>query len=144
MLRPRNRGGHDLDAAVNDDFHHSATVAATGRNEAYLSDYRGAPQELVSCVKRGYLYQGQWYSWQTQPRGSYSLDLGPRRFVHYLQTHDQVANSFRGRRLHELTSPGRLRALTALLAVLGRERPCRRAFGWYLEQAHPRFAAKAT
>jgi menaquinone-9 beta-reductase len=33
------------------------------------------------------------------------------------------------------------RALTALLAVIGRERPCRRAFGWYLEQAHPRFAA---
>ncbi|MGH2946644.1 MAG: NAD(P)/FAD-dependent oxidoreductase [Solirubrobacteraceae bacterium] len=32
------------------------------------------------------------------------------------------------------------RALTALLAVMGRERPCRRAFDWYLEQAHPRFA----
>ena len=32
------------------------------------------------------------------------------------------------------------RALTALLAVMGRERPCRRAFSWYLEQAHPRFA----
>ena len=33
------------------------------------------------------------------------------------------------------------RVLTALLAVMGRERPCRRAFSWYLEQAHPRFAA---
>ena len=33
------------------------------------------------------------------------------------------------------------RALTALLAVMGRARPCRRAFTWYLEQAHPRFAA---
>ena len=33
------------------------------------------------------------------------------------------------------------RALTALLAVLGRERPCRRAFTWYLEQAHPRLAS---
>ena len=32
------------------------------------------------------------------------------------------------------------RVLTALLGVVGRERPCRRAFGWYLEQAHPRFA----
>jgi flavin-dependent dehydrogenase len=30
------------------------------------------------------------------------------------------------------------RALTALLNVMGRERPCRRAFTWYLEQAHPR------
>lgn len=33
------------------------------------------------------------------------------------------------------------RALTALLAVMGRERPCRRAFTWYLDQAPPRFAA---
>jgi menaquinone-9 beta-reductase len=32
------------------------------------------------------------------------------------------------------------RALTALLSIAGRERPCRRAFTWYLEQAHPRFA----
>ena len=32
------------------------------------------------------------------------------------------------------------RALTALLAVLGRARPCSRTFSWYLEQAHPRFA----
>jgi flavin-dependent dehydrogenase len=35
------------------------------------------------------------------------------------------------------------RALTALLAVIGRERPTRRAFDWYLEQAHPRFAGPA-
>jgi len=35
------------------------------------------------------------------------------------------------------------RVLTALLAVVGRERPCRSAFNWYLEQAHPRFAERA-
>ena len=35
------------------------------------------------------------------------------------------------------------RLLTGLLAVMGRERPCRRAFTWYLEQAHPRFARMA-
>src|SRR5262245_51388058 len=29
------------------------------------------------------------------------------------------------------------RALHALLRVLGRERPCRRAFTWYLDQARP-------
>ena len=29
------------------------------------------------------------------------------------------------------------RALTALLGVMGRERPCRRAFGWYLAIAPP-------
>ena len=34
------------------------------------------------------------------------------------------------------------RALTALLSVMGREKPCRRAFDWYLEQAHPRIAVQ--
>jgi flavin-dependent dehydrogenase len=29
------------------------------------------------------------------------------------------------------------RALTALLSVMGREKPCRRAFTWYLDQARP-------
>ena len=33
------------------------------------------------------------------------------------------------------------RVLTSVLAVVGRRRLCDRAFGWYLEQAHPRFAA---
>jgi len=33
------------------------------------------------------------------------------------------------------------RLLTALLALMGRRRITRRAFTWYLEQAHPRFAA---
>jgi flavin-dependent dehydrogenase len=36
------------------------------------------------------------------------------------------------------------KALTALLAVAGRERPCRRAFNWYLDQAHPRIAQPRT
>jgi menaquinone-9 beta-reductase len=36
------------------------------------------------------------------------------------------------------------RVLTALLAVVGRERPCRRAFTWYLDQAHPSFAGADT
>jgi flavin-dependent dehydrogenase len=36
------------------------------------------------------------------------------------------------------------RVLTTLLRVMGRERPCRRAFTWYLEQAHPRLVAERT
>ncbi len=38
-------------------------------------------------------------------------------FVTYLQNHDQVANSARGLRVHQLTSPGRYRAMTALLLL---------------------------
>jgi maltooligosyltrehalose trehalohydrolase len=117
LVQPLEEGGYGLDALWNDDFHHSAKVAATGRAEAYYSGYKGAPQEFISALKWGYLYQGQWYGWQRKLRGAPAFGLEPNRFVNFLQNHDQVANSLRGWRLQELTSPGRLRALTALVLL---------------------------
>jgi maltooligosyltrehalose trehalohydrolase len=122
LVRDGALGGMGLDALWNDDWHHSAMVAATGRDEAYYADYRGSAAEFVAAAKFGFLYQGQWYSWQRKRRGAPARDLAPTRFVHFLQNHDQVANSFRGERLHELTSPAQLRALTALL-LLGPQTP---------------------
>ncbi len=117
LVRQPMRGGLGLDAMWNDDFHHSAMVAATGRNEAYYRDYLGTPQEMIDSVKWGFLYQGQRYLWEHKRRGTSSLDLLPEQFVTFLQNHDQVANSGHGLRRHQLTSPGRYRALTALLLL---------------------------
>ena len=114
MVRGTDEGGFGLDALWNDDFHHSAMVALTGHREAYYTDYFGHPQEFVSAAKHGFLYQGQWYRWQKQPRGTAALDIGPPKFVAFLENHDQVANSAQGARLHQRTSPGRYRAMTAL------------------------------
>jgi maltooligosyltrehalose trehalohydrolase len=117
-VRPREAGGYGLDAIWNDDFHHSAMVAATGKAECYYLDYRGAPQEFISAAKYGFLFQGGWYDWQQKRRGTPALDLSPQNFVIFLQNHDQLANTLQGLRLHQLTSPGRFRALTALLLLL--------------------------
>ncbi len=122
LMLPAERGGYGLDSLWNDDFHHSAIVAMTGRNEAYYSDYRGTPQEFISATKWGFLYQGQRYKWQKARRGTPTLDFEPPNFVHFLQNHDQIANSLVGRRIHTVTSAGRLRALTALL-LLGPNTP---------------------
>lgn len=122
LVRPVEQGGFGMDALWNDDFHHSARVAMTGRNEAYYTDYHGTAQELLSAVKWGYLYQGQRYKWQKQRRGTPALDLAPTHFVTFLQNHDQVANSGSGLRCHQMTSPGRYRAMTALL-LLGPNTP---------------------
>ncbi len=117
LARPIDRGGYGLDALWNDDFHHSAIVALTGHNEAYYTDYRGDPQEFISAAKYGYLYQGQWYAWQDQSRGTPGLDLPPAAFVTFIENHDQIANSGRGLRAHRLTSPGKYRAMMALLLL---------------------------
>jgi maltooligosyltrehalose trehalohydrolase len=109
--------GCGVDALWNDDFEHSARVALTGVTDGYFHDYRGTAQELVSAVKRGFLYQGQLYAWQRNTRGTSTRGLAPARFVHYLEDHDQVANAGFGERLSRLSDPASLRALTALLLL---------------------------
>ena len=116
-IHPVEQGGWGLDAVWSDDFHHACRTAATGRSEAYYTDYRGSPQELISLLKRSFLYQGQRYQWQRKPRGTEVKDEPASGFVFYLQNHDQIGNSLYGARLHMQTSPGRYRALLALLLL---------------------------
>src|SRR6266536_422835 len=117
MVRPRSESGDDWDGMWNDDFHHSAVVALTGRKEAYFGDYRGAPQEFISAAKYGFLYQGQALSWRKALRGSPSIGIAPEAFVCFIENHDQIANTGPGERLSFQASPARYRAMTALLLL---------------------------
>lgn len=114
LIRPVADGGYGLDALWNDDYHHSATVALTGKADAYYTDYRGTPQEFISAIKYGYLFQGQWYRWQKKRRGRSTLGLARLAMVNFIQNHDQVANSARGQRVQDHAAPGTLKAITAL------------------------------
>ena len=116
-IQPIEQGGWGLDAVWSEDFHHTTRVAATGRREGYYSDYLGTPQELLSCVKRSFLFQGQRDQWQGKSRGSVVGREPASGFVFFLQNHDQVANQLRGDRLHDKTSPGLVRVLTAFLLL---------------------------
>jgi maltooligosyltrehalose trehalohydrolase len=63
------------------------------------------------------LYQGQWYSWQTQRRGTDARRHSSAAFVCFLENHDQVANTGRGVRLHHLSNDARWRAMISLLLL---------------------------
>ena len=106
-----------LDGLWNEDWHHSAFVALTGQNEAYCTDYDGTANEFASMARWNLLYQGQWYSWQKQPRGTDSRGFPGAAFVCFLENHDQVANTGRGVRLHHLTNTARWRAMVSLLLL---------------------------
>jgi len=123
MIDPPERGGHGVDAMYSDDFQHAVRVAVTGHNDFYYRDYLGTPQELVSALKYGFLYQGQRSDMRDKTYGTYNLHTPSEHFVHFLENHDQVANSARGFRLSTLATPARLRAVTALL-LLGPQTPC--------------------
>jgi maltooligosyltrehalose trehalohydrolase len=148
LVRAHEAGGCGLDAIWNDDLHHAARVALTGKSEGYFTDYRGSPQEFVSAAKWRLLYQGQQYRWHKRRRGRPAFDIPRHRFVAFLENHDQVANSGRGLRLHQMTGPGRLRALTAYLLLIpstpmlfqGQEYASTRPFLYFADH-HPDLAA---
>lgn len=106
-----------FDGIWNDDYHHSIYTALTGKREAYYHDYHGSIQELLSTIKYGFLYQGQYYPWQKKKRGTPALETSHEKFVIYFENHDQVANSTTGQRLHQLCNPGSYRALTTLFLL---------------------------
>ena len=122
LVRGREEGGDELDGLWNDDWHHSAIVALTGRNEAYYTDHAGTPQEFISAAKYGYLFQGQYYEWQDQPRGTPSDGISPETFIGFIENHDQISNCAFGQRVRLQTSPAKYRAMTALL-LLGPSTP---------------------
>jgi maltooligosyltrehalose trehalohydrolase len=116
-ITPVEKGGYGFDAVWNDDFHHSLRVALTGLREAYFVDYRGTAQELLSAVKRGFLYQGQYYGWQNKGRGNVVEDQPAYAFVVYCQNHDQIANHLHGARLTSLIGERLYRAAMTFLLL---------------------------
>jgi maltooligosyltrehalose trehalohydrolase len=117
ITRPCSEDGDDLDAMWNDDFHHSAIVALTGENVGYFRDYSGKPQEFISAAKYGFLYQGQALSWRKALRGTPTFGVPGQAFVCFIENHDQIANTGAGERPRFKTSPGKYRAVTALLLL---------------------------
>ena len=117
LLLPYEKGGYGFDMLWNDDFHHTALVRLTGKREAYYTDYLGKPQEFISSIKYGFLYQGQHYVWQDKPRGTFNLNLPPHSLMIFLENHDQVANSGNGNRLHSRVDPGNYSAMVTLFLL---------------------------
>jgi maltooligosyltrehalose trehalohydrolase len=117
MTQAQNEGGDGVDGMWNDDFHHSAIVALTGEKVGYFSDYSGKPQEFISAAKYGFLYQGQALSWRKVLRGTPTFGIPAETFVCFIENHDQIANTGPGDQPRFHTSPGRYRAITALLLL---------------------------
>ncbi len=118
LFAPVGASGCGVDVLYNDDFHHAMRARLTGWRDAYLGDYTGITAELLSCVRHGFLFQGQHYPWQGKRRGVNARHVEAHRFLCFLENHDQVANAdVRGRRLSELVAPALLRASTALLLL---------------------------
>jgi len=131
-----------FDAQWNDDSHHACHVLATGESDGYYAAYAEAPvRHLARSLAEGFAYQGEVSSFSGAPRGEPSAHLPPRRFVDFLQNHDQVGNRAHGERLASLADEGKLKLLSAILLLapsppllfMGEEWACHQPFLFFCD-----------
>jgi maltooligosyltrehalose trehalohydrolase len=115
MVRPEAEGGWGLDAVWADDFHHGLRRCLAGDHEGYYRDFSGTVADLASTLRDGWFFKGQRSEHFGGPRGTDPSGLEPRRFVFFLQNHDQVGNRALGERLHHQVDPAVYRAAIVLL-----------------------------
>lgn len=108
-------GGMGFDAVWADDFHHAARVSQTKESQAYYQDFSGTLEEVIECMRHGWLYCGQMSKFLGKTRGTRPRDVLPSAFIHCLSNHDQTGNQALGKRISSLVSPGAYRMLSMLL-----------------------------
>jgi maltooligosyltrehalose trehalohydrolase len=114
LLWPRDRGGYQLDAQWSDDFHHALHTVLTGERLGYYLDF-GAISDIGKALSGAFVYDGKYSAHRRRVHGRPVTGLGGRRFLGYLQNHDQIGNRARGERSTHLMSLGRLKIGAALV-----------------------------
>jgi maltooligosyltrehalose trehalohydrolase len=118
MVRAESEGGWGLDAVWSDDFHHQLRRRLAGDDDGYFLDFTGSTADIATTARHGWFYRGQYAPFFGGPRGTDATGLSPRRFVFFLQNHDQVGNRALGDRLHHGVTPAVYRAASVLLLTL--------------------------
>ena len=116
LVRPRNRGGHGLDGAWNDDFHHAVHALLTGERDGYYLDF-GRPEHLAKTFRDVFVYDGCYSPFYRRRHGNRVGRTDRTRFVVCIQNHDQIGNRAMGDRLGALVAPPAMRLATGLLML---------------------------
>jgi len=114
LLWSPERGGFGLDAQWSDDFHHALHTVLTGEQNGYYADF-GALADLDQALTKAFVYAGRYSERRQRRHGRSPAGLDGRRFVGYLQNHDQVGNRADGARSSRLMSPGLLKTAAAIV-----------------------------
>jgi maltooligosyltrehalose trehalohydrolase len=115
IINPRTQGGYALDAQWHDDFHHALYAELTGQQEGFLMDF-GSLADLSKSICEGFVLDRKYSRYRRRHYGSSSKDRPGEQFVGFIQNHDQVANTSRGKRLASLV-PGGPQKLAAVLTL---------------------------
>ncbi len=76
----------------------------------------GGLAELSKSIHDGFVFDWKYSRYRQRHHGSSSKDRPGEQFVGFIQNHDQIANTSRGKRLASLVSAGQLK-LAAVLTL---------------------------
>src|SRR5262249_46334561 len=107
-------GGHGLDAAWNEDFHHALHAVLTGERAGYYADF-GTLQDVATALRDGVVYGGRYSTYRRPRHGRPAAGLRGHTSIGFLQNHDQVGNRARGERLSQIVSPALVKIAAALV-----------------------------
>ena len=103
IINPHAAGGYALDAQWHDDFHHALYALLTGEREGFLVDF-GTLADLAKSIREGFVFDRKYSRYRRRHYGSSSKNRPGEQFVGFIQNHDQVANTSRGKRLSTVAS----------------------------------------
>ncbi|MBZ5649925.1 MAG: malto-oligosyltrehalose trehalohydrolase [Acidobacteriia bacterium] len=113
IINPRAAGGYAIDAQWHDDFHHALYALLTGGREGFLMDF-GAIADLSKSITDGFVFDWKYARYRRRHFGSSSKDRPGQQFVGFIQNHDQIANTSRGKRLSTLVPAGQQKIAAVL------------------------------
>ena len=114
VITPVERGGYGLDAQWSDDFHHALHSLLTSETAGYYADF-GSVSHLAKALTNAFVYDGIHSAFRQRRHGRSPAGLDARRFLGYLQNHDQVGNRATGERSGALMSTELLKVGAALV-----------------------------
>ncbi|HKK54683.1 malto-oligosyltrehalose trehalohydrolase [Marinobacter sp.] len=149
LIRPPEAGGFGLNAMWNEDFHHALHALLTGERRGYYQDF-GALADVSTALTSALVYDGRYSQYRQQRHGRPATGLPGRRFVGFLQNHDQIGNRPQGERSAQLLSEGLLHIGAALvmtapfvpLLFQGEEWAASTPFQYFTDHQEPLLAEK--
>ena len=114
----RESSGLGMDAQWSDDFHHALfTVLSPGEAQGYYHDF-GRIDQLAKALKESFVYDGIYSKYRDRVHGRPAKHLSQRKFIGYIQNHDQIGNRAVGDRVAQIVGLDRAK-IAAALVVFG-------------------------
>jgi maltooligosyltrehalose trehalohydrolase len=115
VVTPREAGGMGMSAQWSDDFHHALfTVLQREPAGGYYSDFGGL-SHLAKALEETFVYDGIYSPYRNRVHGRPAGNVPQRRFLGYIQNHDQVGNRAVGDRLRETVGLDRAKIAAAVV-----------------------------